>query len=315
MKVSVIIPSYNHKNYILKAIDSVLEQTYKNFELIVIDDGSTDNSIEIIEAVKDNRINILTQPNRGAHAAINRGLEIATGDYIAILNSDDLFQDNRLDLVLGKMIEENADFASTWIDVIDEYGRSKGIKMTWKNMQPWSPEVTINKSNELENYYENLIFSNFISTTSNMIFKRSVIDAGYRMRGFKFVHDWDFALRVASKFYCIVVEEPLLKYRSHQSNTIKSAKKEMLYEIMLLLASNINIIGSKLIKHDSYVSQAESLSRLNSLLAYQGNERLFISFYLFLQQLESVGVVNPVEYVLNNKEVKNELMKFVQDEP
>ena len=100
-EISVIIPSYNHAPYIGYAVESVFSQSYTDFELIVVEDGSTDNSLEVLSGFSDPRLRVLTQPNQGAHAAINRGLRAAMGEYLAILNSDDLYHPLRL----AKMIE------------------------------------------------------------------------------------------------------------------------------------------------------------------------------------------------------------------
>jgi len=102
--VSVIIPSYNHAMYISQAVNSVLQQTwsevlFRDLELIVIDDGSQDNSLEILERLAilaGSQMRVIGQENQGAHAAINRGLEMAKGSILAILNSDDHFHLRRL---------------------------------------------------------------------------------------------------------------------------------------------------------------------------------------------------------------------------
>ena len=94
--VSVVIPSYNHAAYIREAVDSVLSQSLSDLELIVVDDGSQDESLDILAGYSDRRFHLYTQLNQGAHAAINRGLHAAAGDYLAILNSDDAYHPQRL---------------------------------------------------------------------------------------------------------------------------------------------------------------------------------------------------------------------------
>ena len=79
-KVSVVIPSYNHEKYVVSAIESVLTQTLENFELIIIDDGSTDSSAELIAGINDQRISFYTQLNQGAAKTINRGIGLAKGE-------------------------------------------------------------------------------------------------------------------------------------------------------------------------------------------------------------------------------------------
>lgn len=93
---SVVIPLYNKEAYIKRAIDSVLKQSFIDFELIVINDGSTDNSVNIVKLYNDNRIKLIEQNNKGVSAARNKGISIANGDYIAFLDADDEWRENFL---------------------------------------------------------------------------------------------------------------------------------------------------------------------------------------------------------------------------
>ncbi|MGI4993406.1 glycosyltransferase family 2 protein [Halobacteriovorax sp. GFR7] len=96
MLVSVIIPTYNRANFLARAIDSVLKQSFQNFELIVVDDGSSDNSKDIVESFSDERIKYIFQQNRGVSAARNLGVIQSSGNYIAFLDSDDEWSENKL---------------------------------------------------------------------------------------------------------------------------------------------------------------------------------------------------------------------------
>ena len=94
-RVSVIVPVYNAKDYIIRCIDSILEQTFKDIELILIDDGSTDGSELICDRYKSNNtVKVIHQENRGVSSARNRGLEVATGTYVAFVDSDDYLEKN-----------------------------------------------------------------------------------------------------------------------------------------------------------------------------------------------------------------------------
>src|SRR5204863_7583143 len=96
-QIVVVIPLYNHAAYIGDAIRSILAQTRAVDKIVIVDDGSTDDSAEIVRAFAEPRIELYTQPNAGAHAALNRGIEKAVGcDYVAILNSDDVFAPERI---------------------------------------------------------------------------------------------------------------------------------------------------------------------------------------------------------------------------
>ncbi len=90
-KVSVVIPAYNHERYVGEAIQSVLDQTFEEFELIIINDGSTDHTEREIVTFKDDRIRYYSQENRGLSATLNRGIELAQGEYFNFLPSDDAF--------------------------------------------------------------------------------------------------------------------------------------------------------------------------------------------------------------------------------
>ena len=105
----MIIPVYNREKTVKKAIDSVLAQTWKDMEIIVIDDGSTDKSAEVIKSIKDARIKYIYQKNAGACAARNHGLDLATGDIIAFHDSDDVWHKDKLEKQLNKLNESGAD--------------------------------------------------------------------------------------------------------------------------------------------------------------------------------------------------------------
>jgi len=98
--ISVVIPAYNHEKFVGAAIESVLDQSYQNFEIIVIDDGSTDRTAEVIQSYDDTRITYLYQDNQDAYNTINRGMGLTQGDFIAILNSDDIYAPNRLERLI-----------------------------------------------------------------------------------------------------------------------------------------------------------------------------------------------------------------------
>jgi glycosyltransferase involved in cell wall biosynthesis len=95
--ISVIVPLYNKEHHIEKSINSIINQTYSNFEVIIIDDGSSDNSLNIIRTIVDARIKIITQPNAGVSAARNRGINESKGEYITFLDADDLWEKDYLE--------------------------------------------------------------------------------------------------------------------------------------------------------------------------------------------------------------------------
>ncbi len=117
-EVSVIIPTYNRLEMVLRAVDSVLKQRFKNFECIVVDDGSTDETFEMLSLIKDSRLKIVSQKNKGVSAARNKAIDNSCGNYIALLDSDDEWEPRKLDKQLLFMKEGQFEIAQTdeiWI--------------------------------------------------------------------------------------------------------------------------------------------------------------------------------------------------------
>lgn len=285
MLVSVVMPSYNHSKYVMAAANSVLAQTHEHLELVVIDDGSKDNSVKLLQSINDPRLKLVEQENRGAHAAINRGLEMAQGDYLAVINSDDIFDPHRIEECLRAMDAEQTDFACSWIRVVDAAGAEKGIKQGWKNMRPsWSSAATDFVYWAGEDFALNLLSSNFVSTTSNMLFRRRVYDEIGGMRNLRFSHDWDFMFRLAAKFTCTVVPLPLIDYRLHGSNTISSNRNWMLFEVVWTIAANLHRYEGGLLfgpDQDAQALAAEVKSLFNSVHV-NGLDKLFWVLTSFL---------------------------------
>ena len=118
--VSVIIPVYNVESYLVRCLDSVLVQTYKNLEIILVDDGSKDKSGQICDeyAKRDNRVKVIHQTNRGQSAARNAGVQSATGEYIAFVDSDDEVVPEYIGVMLGAALTLKSDVVQTWIKIV-----------------------------------------------------------------------------------------------------------------------------------------------------------------------------------------------------
>ncbi|HEY9888470.1 MAG TPA: glycosyltransferase family A protein, partial [Candidatus Obscuribacterales bacterium] len=123
-KISVIVPTYNAENTIEETIQSVLQQTFTDFELLVINDGSTDKTLEVLANIQDSRLQVLTFPNGGVVESRNRGIQNASGEYLSFLDADDLWQKDKLAEQLSAL-EANpaAAIAYSWNDYIDTQGK------------------------------------------------------------------------------------------------------------------------------------------------------------------------------------------------
>lgn len=150
-KVSIIIPAYNTSRYITKAIESALGQTEENIEVIVVDDASTDNTVEVVKSFTDQRLKILVnETNKGPSYSRNRALKEAKGEWVALLDSDDWYAPNRLEVLLNVAIAENADIIADDIYVIKD-----GIDNTTLPSERCfsTKQISINKPTKIDAAY------------------------------------------------------------------------------------------------------------------------------------------------------------------
>ncbi len=217
-EISVIIPLYNHERFIEMAISSVLEQSFPDFELIIINDGSTDNSAKIVKKFNDNRIRYVSRANKGAYETINEGVRLAKGEYISILNSDDFYDKDRLKKCVN-ILKNNRSLAAvfSYINIIDGHGNlmdsKEGDKSNWGKIKN---KITFeNQVNPLLS----LLAGNFLVTTSNLFCKKEIFNKIGYFRNLRYTHDYDMFLRICQNFKTYILPELLLFYRVHSSNS------------------------------------------------------------------------------------------------
>jgi len=218
--VSVIMPSYNHEKYLSEAIESVLNQAFPDFELIIIDDGSKDKSKEIIKAYekKDNRIHaIFHENNKGIARTMNEGLEKAKGKFIALFSSDDVWVKDKLEKQL-KILEKNEDLV-VWSEavVIDAHGNPTGETFTQMH--------GASKKKKSGNLFEELLKGNYICGQSVILKRKNIDNIRYDER-LKYLNDYKFMVDLARKYEFYFIEEPLVLYRIHGKNSILSDRLE-----------------------------------------------------------------------------------------
>jgi glycosyltransferase involved in cell wall biosynthesis len=165
-KISIIIPVYNVSQYVNKTIESVCNQSYDNLEIILVNDGSTDSSIEICEYFfqKDSRIVLINQKNQGLSGARNTGISHATGDYIGFVDGDDWIENDMYEILLNKSLEYNADIAVCNYKIIDKYSQIKKINDSFMKNSTYFFSETIKALNFI-------IYSNNI-VVWNKLYKR-----------------------------------------------------------------------------------------------------------------------------------------------
>jgi len=203
--VTVIIPSYNREKYIRETIDSVLSQTYENIDIVVVDDGSTDHSREILESYGD-RIRILEhegRANRGQSAAINLAMRSTGGKYVAILDSDDVWTVDK--------IEKQVEYLERHPEIGIVYGNGHAIdedgKILYKLIPPGHRE---------ENDPGRMLLECHFNIPSNAIVRRSAFDqVGEFDESLRSSQDHDMAIRLVEVTKAAFIDEPVWYYRRH----------------------------------------------------------------------------------------------------
>lgn len=193
--VSIVIPAYNAAKFIRDALDSALSQSYPFIEVIVVDDGSEDDTADIVEEIarQDERVRLLRQENRGVAAARNLGIKASKGHFVAPLDADDTWSLDKLERQLGRFEAGGEDLGMvySWWAGLDERGVATGIS------QSWDIEGSV---------YGVLLYVNFIGNASVPLFRREALeevglyDESFRSLDGEGCEDWDLSLRVAHRY-------------------------------------------------------------------------------------------------------------------
>jgi glycosyltransferase involved in cell wall biosynthesis len=208
-RVSVVVPTYNYAEYLPQAIQSVLGQTLADWELIVVDDGSTDGTAGVVARFDDGRIRYAYQDNRGPSAARNHGLDLARGEYFTMLDADDWLAPNSL-ADRAALLDRHPEYGAVYSDgyICDREGRPLG-------------RLSDNRAaNYVGDVYNELVKMNFFGTLSPVIVRRKVLtDLGLRHdESNVFVEDWDFLMRLAEHVEFGYVDSVCVWYRQHGRN-------------------------------------------------------------------------------------------------
>lgn len=208
-KVSVIMSVYNDQKYLYEAIESILEQSYKDFEFIICNDGSTDDSAEIIDKFKnkDHRIILIEHKNLGLTKSLNKAIKLSKGDYIARMDSDDISDSERF-LKQVNFLEANLEYALIGTNVvkIDEHGNDLGVNKTKYTHQEIC--ATFKKRN-------------CIAHGSVMINKLLVGKMLFYDEDYQYAQDYRLWVSLAKHFKVSNLKEPLYKLRLHSSSISK----------------------------------------------------------------------------------------------
>jgi glycosyltransferase involved in cell wall biosynthesis len=239
--VSVIIPTFNRAWILLEAIESVLSQTFENYELIVVDDGSTDNTRLLLKACKD--IRVVSQENKGVSAARNRGIEAATGDYLAFLDSDDLWLPEKLDLQMAffkthpkAMICQTQE---TWI----------------RNGKRINPKKRHRKASGM--FFDRSLALCLVSPSAVIIKKELLEDVGQFDEDLPACEDYDLWLRIGARYPMFLVDEALVIKRGGHADQLSALSGLDKYRIQSLK----KLLGSNMLTNEQRVATVAMLQK------------------------------------------------------
>lgn len=215
--ISVIIPAYNKGDIIKETIDSALAQTYSNIEVILVDDGSTDNTAVVVKSIKDERLRYYYQPNSGLPAKPrNKGVELSTGEYVAFLDHDDLWMKDKLEKQMS-IIEKDPKIALVSTNAYYILNENKtntsfiqGLRSGYFNDKDFLPEIYV-----------------ILSTT--LVRKSAFLNMGgfNESSDLKAIEDYDLWLRIYPKHACYYLSECLIYYRKYSTSTSGSELHHM----------------------------------------------------------------------------------------
>jgi len=306
-RVSVIIPTYNRANLISETIDSVLDQTYKDYEIIVIDDGSTDNTQEVLSLYGE-RIKIIQQNNQGQGPARNTGIKSSRGEWIAFLDSDDLWKPNKL--------KEQVDFLKNKPNLAWVYSDAEVFEDTTGLM--------LYSFGERQRLYEGdilekLLIQDFIPSPTPLINKKVFEHVGYFLN-YESAQDWDMWIRIAEYYPIGLISESLALYRKHPGNITSSLTWEKKY------SCRIDIIKNAIERNPEQLKKVKDLAISNiklglcKSLLQEGNKvdarRLIIAAIklhplLFFQYIYLLGSYFPLSMIQALVVIKRNIRIFL----
>lgn len=273
--VSVIIPAFNSEEFISEAIESVIGQTYSSWELIVVDDGSTDRTKQIVDKYlgEDNRIKYIYQNNSGPAAARNKGIQASCGKYIAFLDSDDIWYLDKL--------EKQMDFSASHQGYV-VYGGRNYIRKEGNGFVETGQIRLFKNFDSIRENFEYILFHPNLTITSTLLFEKSLLDkTGNFDESLHICEDDNLFIRMASHSNFHALDEPVDYRRKHdQSITGSGGMRVASYKYRAILRA-LEMIPDNLL----YEKKTNLISRwsLSYAIGAFENNRYFTSFLWFLR--------------------------------
>ena len=297
--VSIIIPTFNRKEMVCNAIDSALDQTFKEREILVIDDGSNDHTEEFLNQKYNDRIRFIRQENRGVAHARNKGINEAHGKYLAFLDSDDIWMPFKLEAQM-EIFNSNPEIGLGYCGytMFDQNGELiKNVIPVYKGM-----------------IYNKLIFNNYIGGASLVIIKRECVEkVGFFRSKYSPTEDWDLWIRISKEYQVDFARDTLVKYAVHQGG-ISQDEKQLGRAIKIILhdhleQSNFNkevqvkkqrvLLNHYSLWADKYLKQKQLCEFKRCFVEYlhYANDKIFFFDNTNLKMKEELIVKSIDEYV------------------
>jgi glycosyltransferase involved in cell wall biosynthesis len=234
---SVIMPVFNREKVVLNAVSSILTQTFSDFELIVVDDASSDDTVQILESITDERLSIISlEENRGAAYARNAGIRKSTGNYITFLDSDDTLEPEYLNETYKKLKASNADVGFVWCGTryyeVSKEGATKIVERIW------NPKII---SSPYHTFLKNL----HIGIGCGVTFKKEIFDkVGYFNEQLPAAEDTDFFLRVSQQYNFGVIEKILVNIYKIGTDRVSTRFNNLSKAYQIFIPPHLNAIES-----------------------------------------------------------------------
>lgn len=245
-RFSIVIPLYNKAHFIAQTLQSVLNQSFTDFEVIVINDGSTDNSLEVVQTFTDPRITIFSQTNKGLSASRNMGISLAKANYIALLDADDLWEPNHLNTLHALLLEyPDIQFLGTGYKELYANGRAIVPK---QNLPPGFKGI-------LNDFFEASLCQPIIHPSSLAFNKAIIQQIGGFNTGIDYTEDVDFYIRAALTYPCAYASITTCIYRMDSENQITKSgfsNKRIADFDSYLINNPTNMSLRKYINHERY---------------------------------------------------------------
>lgn len=310
--VSVIVPCYNHEKYVKETIESIVNQTYKNIELIVINDGSKDNTHNVIMSYEAQckerfiRFEYINRENKGLSATLNEMVSWSKGKYFSAIASDDILTTNKISLLVEELENLDESYVVAFGDAIFIDDESNEVYIDYTTgeyttkekggksfLEYYTRERDFNYKDKNEfGSYKTLLGRNYLPAMSAVIKLEKIKEVDAWTSG-NTIEDWEMWLKLSKKYKFAYVDEPVALYRLHESNTCKIMKYELVRDSINLLESDKNYAIDNGFKNILFMSLFNLIFQLR--------------FYN-----KTMLIVKIIQYSLNPKFIYSIILKFIK---